>query len=63
MTDRIDRIGRGWVDLSADEKLEALRDNALGHGGWVRVLIQAVERLGVRFDLGGEDVEDPPPCS
>ena len=53
MTDRVDRIGRGWEDLSADEKLEALRDNALGHEVWVRVLIQAVERLGVRFDLGG----------
>ncbi len=50
-----------WERLTADQKLDALRDDALGHEIWIRCLIQAVERLGVRFttgtepDDGGED--------
>jgi len=43
-----------WERLTADQKLDALRDDALGHEIWIRCLIQAVERLGVRFTTGTE---------
>ena len=38
-----------WDRLTVDQKLDALRDQAIGHELWVRLLIQAVERLGVHF--------------
>ena len=38
--------------MTADEKPDALRDQAIGHELWVRLPIQAVERLDVHFTTG-----------
>ena len=43
-----------WDRLAVDQKLDALRDQAIGHELWVRLLIQAVERLGVHFTTGDD---------
>ena len=52
-----------WNQMTPDQKLEALRHAQFGQEVWVRLLIEAVERLGVTFTMGGADAEDDAPCS
>ena len=50
-------IGREWPTLTTEERLEALRDHAIGQEVLVKVLMQAVERLGVTFTRGDQPLK------
>ena len=43
------RLGRGFAELPIEGRMRALRDHALGQELLIRVLLAAVERLGVTF--------------
>ena len=47
-------IGREWPTLTVEEQLDALRTHAIGQEVLIKVLMQAVERLGVTFTWGDE---------
>ena len=47
-------IGREWPTLTTEEQLAALRTHAIGQEVLIKVLMQAVERLGVTFTWGDE---------
>jgi hypothetical protein len=45
---------RTWADLTADEKLEALRGVLIQHGEAIRAIQEAVRRLSGQLDLLGD---------
>jgi hypothetical protein len=51
------RLGRGFEALPIEEQVRALRDHALGQELLIRVLLTAVERLGVHFVWPGDEDE------
>ncbi len=53
----VERIGRGFEALPIEEQVRALRDHALGQELLIRVLLAAVERLGVTFVWPGDEDE------
>ena len=50
----MDGLGREWPTLTVEEQLDALRTHAIGQEVLIKVLMQAVERLGVTFTWGDE---------
>ncbi len=54
-------LGRTWPTLTDEEKLDALRGHALGQELLVRVLLEAIQRLGVTFTRGDHDVPPAAP--
>ncbi len=56
------RLGRGFEALPVEDQVRALRDHAIGQELLIRVLMTAVERLGVRFvwpdDAADAELED-----
>ncbi len=54
----MDKLGRGFADLPIEEQVQALRDHALGQELLIRLLLEAVQRLGIEFTANDVPIED-----
>ncbi len=54
----VNKLGRGFADLPIEEQVQALRDHALGQELLIKVLLEAVQRLGIEFTANGVPIED-----
>ncbi len=55
------RLGRNFKNLPIEDQVQALRDHALGQELLIKILLGAVEKLGVTFTMGGVPLRDIDP--
>ncbi len=49
------RLGRGFADLPIEEQIRALRERVLKQELMIKILLTAVERLGIDFVFPGDE--------
>ncbi len=57
----MDKLGRGFADLPIEEQVQALRDHLVTQELLIKILLGAVEALGVTFTKGDVPLRDGDP--